>query len=545
MKHYLWLFLLPCFFISVVPTAHSAPFNKPFSLSVQNESIEKVLSVFARQMGYVARFDQPITGQLSGSFRKVPGNEFIKTIEQAYGIKYYRQGSNMHFYPVTDYGVQVIRYPFIAKSKMQQLVRSGPLVSPDLPMKYNAQSETLTVSGPTLYRMTVLSYFSNMNDAEKSVRVMEVFPLKYAWAEDVQVANINNNASIPGIASVLRQMTGYVPQQVPQAVLPNAGSTMMTPMLPAGVTLPVPAEIPTTAGGLGQEFNAAAPIIVADPRQNAVIITDYSYKMPIYRSIINKLDVAPELIQIEVSIVDVDVNAQLNFGVDWSFAKGANASGGTSGSVGSSNAPGLTTGLNLTAIYTKGANTFMATAKALETQGNSKILGRPSLLTMNNIQATLESTNTFYVKTVGQDVAQLFDVTYGTVLQVTPSIVNERGRRQIRLQIHVKDGSENSQATGADDIPVVKETSINTQGVVQEGQSLLIGGYYYMENSTAKSGIPILMDIPAVGALFSSNKDTSRTMQRLILITPKIVDLSDITGADSQHLLNTLAAPSA
>ncbi len=541
MKHYLWLFLLPCLLLPVSPIANSAPFNKPFSLSVQNDSIQNVLSVFARQMGYVARFDKGIEGQLSGSFRQIPGDDFIKTVEQAYGIKYYRKDRNIHFYPVSDLGVQVARYPYIDNLKMRELIRNNSLVSPDLPLVFDQRSGMVTISGPSLYRMAIMAYFANLEAAEKSIRVMEVFPLKYAWAGDVQIANINNNASIPGIASVLQSMTGSTAAGA-QGFANNSPVRGMTPMLPAGMTMPMTAEVPTTAGGLGQDINMQAPIIVADPRQNAVIITDYAYKMPIYKSIIDKLDVAPELVQIEVSIVDVDVNQQMNFGVDWAFAR--ESGGSTSGNLSSSNSPALDAGMNLTAIYTKGVSTFMATAKALENKGDSKILGRPSLLTMNNIQATLESTNTFYVRTVGQDVAELFDVTYGTVLQVTPSIVDNKGRRQIRLQIHVKDGSENSQATGADDIPVVKQTSINTQGVVQEGQSLLIGGYYYMEKSSHKSGVPLLMDLPAVGSLFSTNKDTSRTMQRLILITPKIVDLGDMAGAEGQQLINSLV-PSA
>ena len=69
----------------------------------------------------------------------------------------------------------------------------------------------------------------------------------------------------------------------------------------------------------------------------------------------------------------------------------------------------------------------------------------------------------------------------------------------------------------------IKQTRINTQAMVEVGQSLLIGGYYYEQKSEGDSGVPILKDIPILGHLFKSSSTSGRQMERLILITPRIV----------------------
>jgi type III secretion protein C len=73
-----------------------------------------------------------------------------------------------------------------------------------------------------------------------------------------------------------------------------------------------------------------------------------------------------------------------------------------------------------------------------------------------------------------------------------------------------------------DGIPRVNNHSIVTQAIVADGESLLIGGYEYERSETTKSQVPILGDIPYVGALFGSKQTSSQRLERLILITPRL-----------------------
>ena len=86
-----------------------------------------------------------------------------------------------------------------------------------------------------------------------------------------------------------------------------------------------------------------------------------------------------------------------------------------------------------------------------------------------------------------------------------------------------RDDGSNSFSVDPDKLSPIKQTRINTQAIVGEGQSLLIGGYYYEVQSDSESGIPVLKNIPVIGGLFGSTGKTHQRMERLILITPRIV----------------------
>jgi type III secretion protein C len=118
----------------------------------------------------------------------------------------------------------------------------------------------------------------------------------------------------------------------------------------------------------------------------------------------------------------------------------------------------------------------------------------------------------------------LFDVTAGVVLRVTPHIIKEDDTRQIKLAIQIEDGSfPDMDDEVVDNIPIVQNSIINTQAVVGEKESLLIGGYLRDEKSTRNRQIPCLGDIPLLGWLFKSKTDNDKNSERLFMITPTIV----------------------
>ena len=114
------------------------------------------------------------------------------------------------------------------------------------------------------------------------------------------------------------------------------------------------------------------------------------------------------------------------------------------------------------------------------------------------------------------------------MLRVTPHIIHEKDRTSIKLAVNVQDDQNNSSSGYTGDatqvtVAPIKQTKINTQAVVDVGQSLLIGGYYYEQKSEGDSGVPLLKDIPLIGNLFKTTSKSGQLMERLILITPRIV----------------------
>ena len=114
------------------------------------------------------------------------------------------------------------------------------------------------------------------------------------------------------------------------------------------------------------------------------------------------------------------------------------------------------------------------------------MLGKPSVLTTDNVQATLENTSTYYISVSGYQATDLFKVVTGTVLKVTPHIIPGRVLPDgtvlpdaIKLIVTVQDdrNDNSSSFTVSSTTPQpIKQTKINTQAIVGEGQSLLITG---------------------------------------------------------------------
>jgi type III secretion protein C len=111
-------------------------------------------------------------------------------------------------------------------------------------------------------------------------------------------------------------------------------------------------------------------------------------------------------------------------------------------------------------------------------------------------------------------------------LKVTPSVEpTGEARRNIRLNIQIDDGSFNT-TKSVDGIPQVDNHSVVTQAIVRDGESLLIGGYQYERNESTASKVPVLGDVPYLGALFRSTQTNVERFERLVLITPRIRSLA-------------------
>ena len=91
---------------------------------------------------------------------------------------------------------------------------------------------------------------------------------------------------------------------------------------------------------------------------------------------------------------------------------------------------------------------------------------------------------------------------------------------RIKLLVRVEDGSLTSQTV--DNLPVVERSSVNTQALIQEGQSLLIGGLMRQSSNDAVDKVPFLGDIPLLGNLFKTRNENRGHVERLFLISPRL-----------------------
>ena len=515
----------------------AAPFRVPFSYYADSQELETVLMNFARAEGYTASFSPQVKGKVSGRFQNVDPLTFLEGMQNAFDVNWYTLGKTLHFYNAGENQRIFISPRTGTARQLYDALSKSAVFSAQLPPSLGSAGDVISVSGPPEYLDQIRSAVAAFETSQTEQIVMRVFPLKHAWAEDITVSSMDKTVTVPGIASILRAMvmgspvsgTRVTQERATVEKLGGKGLAALGSVEDNAPSQTQPSPTPVNTGSIS---------IMADPRVNAVLVSDAAYRMPYYAQVIQDLDKPVELVEIHAAIVDIDTDFKRELGIAFQGSGGSSGNGWSGGGTSTGSAtsgtgmpsPGVmdSAGMTLSTIYTHGSDFFLARIQALEENNEARVLGRPSVLTVDNIQATLENTTTYYVEVEGYQAVDLYKVEAGTVLRVTPHIIRENGETSIKLVVNVQDDQDNSgSATTSSGVPPIKQTKINTQAIVNAGQSLLIGGYYYEQKGEDESGVPLLMDIPVLGNLFKTKARQSKRMERLILITPRIVQLND------------------
>jgi type III secretion protein C len=256
------------------------------------------------------------------------------------------------------------------------------------------------------------------------------------------------------------------------------------------------------------------------------VVRDLPERLAAYDQLIASLDVEPQMIEIEASIIDVNLDRLQELGINWRWENGRNA---VLFGTGTESDLRLRPGLDITPSGRGGfistvlgnGNQLVARINALASDGAARVVSRPQIITLSNVEAIFNNSSTFYVRVQGFQEVDLFNVSSGTSLRVTPHVFRDRNETRIKLLVNVEDGKVSDERV--DQIPVVENSAINTQALIFEGESLLIGGLTRESSKKTTSKVPLLGDIPVVGNLFKSTTDRNIRTERMFLITPRIV----------------------
>jgi type III secretion protein C len=356
--------------------------------------------------------------------------------------------------------------------------------------------------------------------------VFRSFQLKYASATDQTFYPNGQEMRVPGVVSLLRSMMGASGPLIPASSSTRRERGRNVPSVrgqglrrashdDANAEGAPGADDETTAQTMSGGGGAAAARIEADPNLNAVIVRDHADSMPVYEQLIAQLDKEPQLVEIQVTIVDIDRSKLMELGVDWQFQDGRTSASGGGGDAGPQNG-----GLLLNTVLGDAGN-FLARVNALAKNGSAQVVSRPQVLTLSNLEAILATDQSFFVRVAGREDVDLFDVSVGTSLRVVPVVAGNAADPQIRLRVAIEDGSLSDRTV--DDIPIVDRATLNTQAVIYDGQSLLLGGLVREETAKSTTKVPLLGDVPGLGRLFKRTSDLKTTQERLFLISPRIV----------------------
>jgi type III secretion protein C len=425
---------------------------------------------------------------------------------------------------------------------LSDIIKNLGFSSSDFSFRSVPEAHILIVTAPPKYLETINDLAEKfVTEKISDTTVVRSFPLKYAWAYDMSFTYKDGSLSVPGVATLLQNIiSGENTASVSSMSvdLGKGGPKKMDKLQ----TLVMQTKSDTSDKNSGDKSDqksddnkktgtasfALPGLITCDQRLNAIIIRDRYENMAFYEDIIRQLDVPCEVIKIDVAIVDINRNAGATLGMDALKFSRRKSGGSGSDSSGGSHTTALPSGkVTFNGILKR--YILDATITALEQDGNAQTIARPSVLTLDNVGAIIEKGQTTYVKVAGDSVEGLYDVTATTKLQVVPHIIpgeiDEHGKHKMKMFVNVEDGSlEGTAEMGA--TPSTNSNSINTQAVLYEGQSLLIGGYFTEFHSKSESGIPFIMNIPIIGNLFKYTKNEKSLKERIYIVSPSIVDIS-------------------
>jgi type III secretion protein C len=160
---------------------------------------------------------------------------------------------------------------------------------------------------------------------------------------------------------------------------------------------------------------------------------------------------------------------------------------------------------------------------AMVDDGSAKVISTPRIVTMLNEEGLFSNNSTFYARVAGNLEANLFAIESGTSIRITPlTMIHEGDTRAMRFAVRIEDGRFSERTV--DNLPVTQKSTILTSAIVPVGQSLALAGLTEESTSSNTRGIPGLSSLPGIGALFRTKSDERRSVQRIYLITPRILE---------------------
>ncbi|HDM8212028.1 TPA: type III secretion system outer membrane ring subunit SctC [Vibrio harveyi] len=499
--------------------SHASELNwsdQPFRYYADNDSLKELLNNFGANYRVSVSVSDKVNDRVSGRFTPEDPAEFLDYLAQVYNLMWYFDGAVLHVYKATETRSRLLQLELLTARELRSTLISTGIWDSRYGWRAAENKGLVYLAGPPRYVDLVVQTAEALESrlVQKSNSTDELFvdiiPLKYASATDREITYRDQGVTVPGIASVLSRVLSGVQTQVKVAnESDEAGASK-------SATVTKKASVHSGAS------------VEAEPGLNAIIVRDTQARLPLYRKLIAQLDQPQSRIEVALSIVDISANDLSQLGVDWraGVAIGNNSilDLKTTGDVGDGDVE-LGSGQTFKSLLdATNLNYLLAQIRLLESRGSAQVVSRPTLLTQENVEAVLNNSSTFYVKLIGKETAALEQVTYGTLLKIVPRIVGDRfvERPEINLSLHLEDGAQISDGD-IDGVPSIRKTEISTLATVKQGQSLLIGGVYRDEISNKLRKVPLLGDIPYLGALFRSTENTTRRTVRMFIIEPRIV----------------------
>ncbi|MCR3908968.1 type IV pilus secretin PilQ family protein [Aeromonas hydrophila] len=287
--------------------------------------------------------------------------------------------------------------------------------------------------------------------------------------------------------------------------------------------------------------------VSVDERTNVLVVKDTADVISNIKRMLDILDIPVKQVVIEARMVTIDDGFDEALGVRWGVTKndghGNSTSGTIEGNDGSGNnnggstitRPGVDDRLNVNLPVTNAAGTLAFQVarladgtlldlelSALEKESKAEIIASPRVTTANQKPALIEQgTEIPYVESSSSGATSVTFKKAVLSLKVTPQITPDS---RVILDLTVtQDTKGETVPTGTGDAVSINAQSITTQVLVNNGETLVLGGIYQQTIKSDVSKVPLLGDIPGLGVLFRKTTSENKKRELLIFVTPKIV----------------------
>jgi len=284
--------------------------------------------------------------------------------------------------------------------------------------------------------------------------------------------------------------------------------------------------------------------IIPDAENNALLVLATPSDYAEVEKAMQKLDVLPMQVLVEASIVEVTLDNDLEYGLQWFLKSSHGKYDGIGGlnipnDAGIPGLPALTGALSSPANFTYAifdATGTRALLNAIAGDSRIDVLSSPSLMVLDNQTATIRVGDQVPIRTSetsnvssGEIVDDQFrsnitsQIQYrdtGVTLEVTPR-VNAGGMVMLDITQRVDDVDETT-SSGIDS-PTILQREITTSVAVQSGETIVLGGLIRENKEKSDGGIPFLKDIPIAGLLFSGKKVSNSKTELVVMISPSAV----------------------
>lgn len=328
--------------------------------------------------------------------------------------------------------------------------------------------------------------------------------------------------SLTGVgASPSAAPTGMPPTGMPPTGMPPTG--MPSTVNRTGSTA---AGLAGPAGLAAQTSNAVASNLVVDTSRNALIFSGSGAQWARLRPVLETMDQPAKLALVEVTVAEITLGDTQDTGVEWVF-KNVNI-GDWQGTMANALNVG-TDGFGYLLTQPDGSRILL---NALATSNQVSILSNPKVMVRNGQDATIDvgtevpilaSQSTTSGTGQAGDPAILQQIQYrktGVLLKVKPTIYAGR-RVDLDVEQEVSEAQRNT--TSSISSPQILNRKINTSLSLKDGGSVLLGGLVSTNRSQSNRGIPVLKDVPLLGALFRADNQSTNRTELVVLITPYII----------------------